>query len=129
MIILSLHQRYSQHQPSHVRPVNAETFDPTSDVVPGLSGARGTIRRLLFCVLENLGSWEFNQHSRALEEMFGQGVKSHLPKESRSGNTGAESTRESTSIGASTKRDASLGVEAILTDRELHKNAICTNCV
>ena len=34
---------------SRVRPFNAETFHPTS-VVPGLTGARATVRRLLFCV-------------------------------------------------------------------------------
>ena len=60
------------------------------------------------------------------EQRFGGDVqvrmKNHLPKESRRGTTGTESARENASTRVSAKRDASLGVEATLADREPHNH-------
>ena len=51
-----------------------------------------------------------------------RGAKSPWHKESRREYTGSVSTREGASTRASVKRDASLGVEATLTDGQSHKN-------
>ena len=107
-------------------------------MVPGLSGARATIRKLLFCVLENLG-FSGILSSRTAEQSaagdFRVRTKSHLSKDSRRDtidpertresartqiNTGRESAREGTSTRASAKKDVVLGVEVTLTDREPH---------
>ena len=48
--------------------------------------------------------------------------KSHLLKESGGDNTGRESAGESTSTNTSASGDASLRVEATLTDMVLHKS-------
>ena len=70
MFISSLHQPYPQHHSSRVRSANAEIFDHTS-LVPGLSGARATIRRLLFCVLEKLGFSRIPLSSTAEQSFVG----------------------------------------------------------
>ena len=44
-------------------------------------------------------------------------------------NTRPKSATESASTRASSKRDASLGVEATLADRDSHENLSSTNCV
>ena len=63
---------YVKDQPSRARPVHAKAFHHPS-VVPGLSGVRVTIRRLLLCALENLGFsgiLDAVQQSKSLKEMF-----------------------------------------------------------
>ena len=49
-------------------------------------------------------------------------AKHHLRKESRRDHTGRGSVRESASTSASANRDAGLGLEATLMDRELHED-------
>ena len=63
--------------------------------------------------------------------MFDLEAKNHLLKESRRDSTGPESANEgaSASTRARAKKDASLGVEATLTDREPHQNMSCANCI
>ena len=56
VVFSNLHQSYPQHHPSRERSVNAKTFYHTS-VVPGLSGARAMVRRLLFCEYNRAEIW------------------------------------------------------------------------
>ena len=68
-------------------------------MVPGLSGVRVTIRRLLFCALKKLGFsgiLDAVQQSKALKEIHVR-TKSYLPKERRGDSSGSKSTRDSIS--------------------------------
>ena len=122
----------SLHQPQ------AERRLPIELVVPWLSKARATIRRVLLCVLGSIGVSRILLSSTAEQSFEGDvqvRTKSRLSKENKGNATGPESARESAStrdiIGrgsatesastrASAKRDASLGIKATLTDRNPH---------
>ena len=72
----------------------------TLEAVPGLSGARATSKRLLFCILEKFVCVEF--YHPAQQQSFEGDVrvrtKSRLPKDNRRNITGQESAKESASV-------------------------------